>query len=69
VLSGKRGVIDTPMTAGVPDVALKPIVARTPLGRMGTADDIAQAVAFLAGDESGFITGQWLSPNGGLVTC
>ena len=63
------GVIDTPMTAEVPEAALKGLLAATPLGRMGTSEDIAQAVLYLASDESGFVTGQWLSPNGGLVTC
>ena len=57
------------MTAEVPEAALKGLLAATPLGRMGTSEDIAQAVLYLASDESGFVTGQWLSPNGGLVTC
>lgn len=63
------GVIDTPMTKGVPDSALRGLIAATPLGRMGEADDIAQATLFLASDDSAFVTGQWLSPNGGLVMC
>lgn len=63
------GVIDTPMTAGVPDAALKPLKQATPLGRVGTPLDIAQTALFLASDESSFITGQWISPNGGLVMC
>lgn len=63
------GVIDTPMTAGVPDVALKPLLAATPLGRKGLPEDIANAAVYLASDESSFVTGQWLSPNGGLVMC
>ena len=63
------GVIETPMTEAVPDVALKGLLAATPLGRMGQPEDIAQATLFLASDESAFITGQWLSPNGGLLTC
>jgi len=61
------GVIDTPMTAGVPDPMLKPLLKRTPLGRKGQPDDIASTALFLASDDSGFITGQWISPNGGLV--
>lgn len=63
------GVIDTPMTREVPEQALKGLLAATPLGRMGQPKDIAQAVLYLASDESGFVTGQWLSPDGGLVTC
>ena len=63
------GVIDTPMTAGVPEIALAPLKQATPLGRTGTPTDIAQTAVFLASDESSFITGQWISPNGGLVMC
>ncbi len=61
------GVIDTPMTAGVPDPMLKPLIRRTPLGRKGVPSDIASTALFLASDDSSFITGQWISPNGGLV--
>ena len=63
------GVIDTPMTAEVPDFALKGLIQGTPLGRVGKAEDIATAVLYLASDESSFVTGQWMSPNGGLVIC
>ena len=61
------GVIETPMTAGVPDPMLKPLLKRTPLGRKGMPEDIANTALFLASDDSSFITGQWISPNGGLV--
>ena len=60
------GYIDTPMTAGVSELARKMILGRTPMGRMGTPSEIAAAALFLASDESSFVTGQWLSPNGGL---
>lgn len=63
------GVIDTPMTEAVPESALRGLLAATPLGRMGQPEDIAQAALYLASDESAFVTGQWLSPNGGLVMC
>jgi len=43
-------------------------VARTPLGRLGTVDDIARVVCFLAGDESGFLTGQTIAADGGYTT-
>lgn len=43
------------------------VVAKIPLGRLGTPDDVAQAVAFLASPEAGYITGQVLHVNGGLV--
>jgi 3-oxoacyl-[acyl-carrier protein] reductase len=60
------GYIDTPMTAGVSELAKKMILGRTPMGRMGEPSEIAAAALFLASDESSFVTGQWLSPNGGL---
>ena len=43
-------------------------VARTPLGRLGTVDDIAGVVCFLAGDDSGFLTGQTIAADGGYTT-
>jgi NAD(P)-dependent dehydrogenase (short-subunit alcohol dehydrogenase family) len=45
---------------------MKGMIASTPLRRMGTADEIAAAALFLASDESSFITGQYISPNGGI---
>lgn len=62
------GVIDTPMTADVDEAMLAPMVMMTPLRRQGTAEEIADTALFLASDESSFITGQWISPNGGLIT-
>ncbi len=60
------GAIETPMIAKVPDPVLKGMIAATPLGRVGTADEIAAAALFLASDEGSYLTGQWLSPNGGI---
>jgi 3-oxoacyl-[acyl-carrier protein] reductase len=62
------GFIDTPMTARIPLLTRMAAVSRTPLGRWGEADEVAAAALFLASDDSSFITGQWLSPNGGLFT-
>ena len=45
----------------------KILVSRTPLGRWGQPDEIAATAVFLASDDAAFYTGQWLSPNGGLV--
>ncbi|MBR0750946.1 SDR family oxidoreductase [Bradyrhizobium jicamae] len=42
-------------------------IARTPLGRLGTVDDIARAIAFLVGDDSGFISAQVLTLDGGMM--
>jgi 3-oxoacyl-[acyl-carrier protein] reductase len=61
------GVIDTPMTQVVPPQYLEGLKLITPLGRIGTPDDIAAAALYLASDESAFVTGQAISPNGGLV--
>ena len=59
------GYTDTAMVAAVPPDVLKSIVATVPVGRLGRPDEIARAVAFLASDEAGFITGATLSINGG----
>jgi 3-oxoacyl-[acyl-carrier protein] reductase len=60
------GFIDTPMTQPITDLTRKAVLARTPLGRWGTPDEIAATALFLASDDASFITGQWISPNGGL---
>jgi acetoacetyl-CoA reductase len=59
------GYIDTDMVAAVPPNVLEKIVARIPVGRLGKAEEIARGVAFLVGDDAGFITGSTLSINGG----
>jgi 3-oxoacyl-[acyl-carrier protein] reductase len=46
---------------------MQSIVANTPLGRLGTVEDVANATLFLASDEAAFITGQVLTVDGGLV--
>jgi 3-oxoacyl-[acyl-carrier protein] reductase len=61
------GFIRTPMTETVPQKVLDLMVSKTPLGRMGEAVDIANAATFLASDAAGFITGQVLRVDGGLV--
>ncbi len=61
------GVIDTRMIAHMDHDARKALEDETPLGRLGTAEDAAQAICFLASYNAGFITGQVLSPNGGFV--
>ena len=62
------GFIDTPILDPLPPVTRIIAERQTPLGRIGKPEEIAAAAAFLASDEAGFITGQWLSPNGGLLT-
>ena len=60
------GFIDTPMTERISDLMRMAVVSHTPLGRWGTPDEIAATALFLASDDASFITGQWISPNGGL---
>jgi acetoacetyl-CoA reductase len=59
------GYIDTDMVAAVPEKVLEGIIAQIPVGRLGKGSEIARCVAFLAGDEAGFITGATLTVNGG----
>ncbi len=61
------GFIDTAMTSQLNDVMKGMITAQTPLARWGTADDVAGAAVFLASEDSSFLTGQWISPNGGIL--
>jgi len=61
------GFVLTELTQDLPAPLQAEITARTPLGRFGTADEIASAVAFLASDEAAYITGQVLAVDGGLV--
>jgi len=63
------GMIDTPMlrASGIPDAVLQATLRATPVQRLGTPDDVADAIAWLASDAAGFVTGQVLSPNGGAA--
>jgi 3-oxoacyl-[acyl-carrier protein] reductase len=61
------GFVLTELTKDLPQNLQDEITARTPLGRFGTTEDVANAVAFLASDEAGYITGQVLAVDGGLV--
>lgn len=62
------GFLDTDMTKGMPQRKREQIIRRTPLGRLGTVDDIIGAVRLLTSDDSRFITGQSIVIDGGL-TC
>ena len=62
-----RGVIRTPMLDCYDAQTLDDLAAETPLGRLGTPEDIAGAVAFLCSEDAAFITGQVLGVNGGFV--
>jgi 3-oxoacyl-[acyl-carrier protein] reductase len=61
------GVIDTEIWRGVPEAAIAALLQMVPVGRKGTPEDVAEAVAFLAGDGAAYITGQVLNVDGGLV--
>jgi 3-oxoacyl-[acyl-carrier protein] reductase len=61
------GFILTELTQDLPEALKDELIRRTPLARFGSVDDIANAVAFLASDEAGYITGQVLAVDGGLV--
>jgi 3-oxoacyl-[acyl-carrier protein] reductase len=61
------GFIDTDMTRVLPEAQREALVAQIPAGRLGSPEDIAVAVAFLASPAAGYITGQTLSVNGGML--
>jgi 3-oxoacyl-[acyl-carrier protein] reductase len=60
------GFVDTDMTAALPEDRKQAILAGVPLGRYASAQEVAAAVTFLAGDEAGYITGAVLPVDGGL---
>src|ERR1700746_1058907 len=61
------GFIETPMTAVLSDEFKQAAVKQIPLGRVGTPEDVASAVAFLASDAASYITGHVLNVNGGML--
>ena len=61
------GFVLTELTKDLPEALQTELIARTPLGRFGTVEEIADAVAFLVSDEARYITGQVLAVDGGLV--
>ncbi len=60
------GFIDTDMTRALSDDTKKALLSQIPLNRLGQAEEIASAVAFLASDEASYITGETLNVNGGM---
>jgi len=60
------GFIDTDMTRALNEEQRTALLARIPIGRLGSADDIAATVAFLSSDSAGYITGETLHINGGM---
>ena len=61
------GFIKTPMTDALTEEVRAQLLKDVPMGRLGTAEDIANAVVFLASDEAGYITGQTIHVNGGMA--
>ena len=60
------GFVDTDMTRALPDAQRDVLLSRIPMGRLGSPEDIAEAVAFLAGPRAAYITGATLHVNGGM---
>jgi 3-oxoacyl-[acyl-carrier protein] reductase len=60
------GFIDTDMTKALPDAAREALLGRIPLGRLGSPEDVAHAVAYLAGPGGAYVTGTTLHVNGGM---
>ena len=61
------GFIDTDMTAALPEAAREALLASIPMARLGQPQDVARAVAFFAGPDAGYITGQVLCVDGGMA--
>jgi 3-oxoacyl-[acyl-carrier protein] reductase len=61
------GFVETAMTSGLPEDLKQTALKLIPLGRIGTPEDVANAVAFLASDEASYITGHVLNVNGGML--
>jgi 3-oxoacyl-[acyl-carrier protein] reductase len=61
------GFIDTDMTQALPEATREALLAKIPLGKLGSVEDIAHAVAFLAGPRASYITGATLHVNGGML--
>jgi len=61
------GFIQTEMTEALPEKTKQEMLAQIPLGRFGTPEEVAQAVAFLAAEATGYITGQVIHVNGGML--
>jgi len=66
VNSVSPGLVDTEMSRNLPEKAREAIISQIPLGRIGTAQEVADAVSFLVSEGADYITGQVIAVNGGL---
>jgi 3-oxoacyl-[acyl-carrier protein] reductase len=62
------GLIETEMVHVLSDETIKTVVEQTPMGRMGTAEEVAAAIRFLLSDESSFMVGNTIDVSGGRIT-
>ena len=62
------GFIETDMTEALPDSQKEALSAQIPMGRLGTVNEVAQTVLFLASDSGAYVTAQTLHVNGGMYT-
>ena len=63
------GFVETDMTAGLPSQVKDKVLEAMAVKRLGTPDDIAEAVAYVSSDEAGYLTGQVICVDGGLTMC
>ncbi len=61
------GATNTPMMQGIPEEWMQQMISAIPMGRMAEPDDVAKVASFLASDDAGFMTGQNIAVNGGMV--
>ncbi len=61
------GFIDTDMTRSIPQPAWDAMVSKIPMGRVGSAEDVANVVAFLASEEAGYVTAEVINVGGGMI--
>jgi len=62
------GVIDTPLLGQLPETATQIMLSKAPMGRFGTADEVAAVVQFLVSDDASFVTSQCFDASGGRAT-